>query len=163
MEYMFLDESGDLGLKGSKYFVVAALTVENQNKLDRIIKNMRRNKFKKELKKSQEIKFQSSSDALKIHMIKKLNEVPNTNNYCVVFKKKDYLYDYRYYKKNKHQIYDCIAGNLADQITLKEDMVIRIDKSKRKQFLREQFDSHFEKKLNTNNRRIEISHSESNA
>lgn len=73
------------------------------------------------------------------------------------------MYDYRYYKKNKHQIYDCIAGNLGDRITLKEDMVIRIDKSNRKQFLREQFDSHFEKKLNTNNRRIEISHSESNA
>jgi hypothetical protein len=45
---MFIDESGDLGSQ-SNYFVLAALTVKDPLPLDRIIRNMRRNKFKKQL------------------------------------------------------------------------------------------------------------------
>jgi hypothetical protein len=52
---MFIDESGDLGSQ-SDYFVLAALTVKDPFPLDRIIKNMRRNKFKKQLKDAQKIK-----------------------------------------------------------------------------------------------------------
>ena len=50
-KYMYIDESGDLGIKGSKYLVLSALLVDKPEYLDRIIKNMRRNKFKKQLKK----------------------------------------------------------------------------------------------------------------
>lgn len=65
MRYMFLDESGDLGLKGSNYLVIAALVVKKPKRLDKIIKNMRRNKFKKELKKAQEIRANKSSQAVR--------------------------------------------------------------------------------------------------
>ena len=49
LSYMYIDESGDLGDNDgcSKYLVISALLIKNPNKLDRIIKNMRRNKFKK--------------------------------------------------------------------------------------------------------------------
>lgn len=159
---MFLDESGDLGPKGSKYFVIAALAVEDPKKLDRIIKNMRRNKFRKELNGAHEIKANSSSAAIKEHMIKKLNEVPNTNLYCIIFNKRRYLNHPKTYM-DKNQLYDCVAGALAREITLKDNTLIRIDKSKGKQFLRERFDSYFKKNLNTNNRKVEIYHSESHA
>ncbi|WP_157077731.1 hypothetical protein [Methanobrevibacter curvatus] len=50
MKYLFINESGDLEIKGSKYIVISAILVENTNELNRVIKNMERNKFKKELK-----------------------------------------------------------------------------------------------------------------
>ena len=51
--YIYIDESGDLGTKeGSSHFLIlTALIVDKPEELNRIIKNMRRNKFKKELKK----------------------------------------------------------------------------------------------------------------
>ena len=40
MSYIFIDESGDLGTKklSSRYFVMAAIKVDDPKKLDRIIK-----------------------------------------------------------------------------------------------------------------------------
>ena len=38
MVYIFIDESGDLGLRGSKYLVLSALMVEDYSFLDRKIK-----------------------------------------------------------------------------------------------------------------------------
>lgn len=57
-KYMYIDESGDLGDKEgcSKYIVISALLVDDPVPLRRIIKNMRRNKFKKELKVFPELK-----------------------------------------------------------------------------------------------------------
>ena len=50
--YMYIDESGDLGEKEgcSKHIVISALLIDNPAPLERIIKNMRRHKFKKELR-----------------------------------------------------------------------------------------------------------------
>nr|WP_129582640.1 DUF3800 domain-containing protein [Methanolobus psychrotolerans] len=63
MLYMYIDESGDLGSQ-SKYLILSALVVKDESSLDRIIKNMRRNKFKRELSKAKEIKANSSSPEL---------------------------------------------------------------------------------------------------
>lgn len=38
MSYIFIDESGDLGDKGSKYFVLAAILVEDKKVLEKLIK-----------------------------------------------------------------------------------------------------------------------------
>ncbi|MBU4406873.1 MAG: DUF3800 domain-containing protein, partial [Candidatus Altiarchaeota archaeon] len=73
MCYIYIDESGDLGIRGSKYLVIAALFVEDHKPLDRIIKNMRRNKFRKQLRKSIEIKANKSSKEVKKHVLSKVN------------------------------------------------------------------------------------------
>ena len=88
MQYVFIDESGDLGLKGSKYLVLAALIVEDSRKLEKLIKNMRRNKFKKELKKAAEIKANKSSEEVRSYMLEKLNLVGNAKVLYVVLEKK---------------------------------------------------------------------------
>jgi len=72
---MFLDESGDPGIRGSDYLIIAALLVDDAKRLKKIIKNMRRNKFRKELKNASEIKANSSSDAVIKHMINELNNL----------------------------------------------------------------------------------------
>ena len=52
-KYIYIDESGDLGLSemSSKVLVISALIADDPRKLDRIIKNARRYKFSKELRK----------------------------------------------------------------------------------------------------------------
>ena len=55
MSYIFIDESGDLGDKGSKYFVLAAILVEDKKVLEKLIKKTRKN-YKKDIGQSNEIK-----------------------------------------------------------------------------------------------------------
>lgn len=47
LKYIYIDESGDLGSKGSKYLILSCLVTSNPEKLSRIIKNIRRYKFSK--------------------------------------------------------------------------------------------------------------------
>jgi len=160
---MFIDESGDLG-KQSKYFVLAALTVADTLPLDRIIKNMRRNKFKKQLKGVKEIKANSSSAELIKYTLRQLNTIPDAKvSYIILEKQKCYS---SYLLSDKHKLYNFVAGKLAEHIILDNvDLVVRIDKSKGKQILRDDFNNYFEKKLNGNSKlkNIEIYHSYSHA
>ena len=55
MSYIFIDESGDLGDKGSKYFIIAAVLVEDHRTLENLINKTRRI-YKKEIGQSNEIK-----------------------------------------------------------------------------------------------------------
>ncbi|MBI5072663.1 DUF3800 domain-containing protein [Candidatus Woesearchaeota archaeon] len=146
LKYMYIDESGDLGIDGSEYLILSALLVENPAVLDRIIKNMRRNKFKKELKKAVEIKANKSSKELKICMLQKLNELIGAQIFYVVLEKKKLHSEFL--KNNKHKLYNYVSGKLAKQMLLDNlDLEIRIDKSKGKQLLQEDFNSYFSKIL----------------
>lgn len=145
-KYMYIDESGDLGIGGSKYLVLAALVVDNPFELDRIIKNMGRNKFKKELKKASEIKANKSSRAIIIYMLDKLNGVKNAKIFYIVLEKKKLLSEYL--KNNHHKLYNYVAGKLARNFVLNNvDIEIKIDKSKGKQLLQQDFNNYFEKNL----------------
>lgn len=155
--YIFIDERGDLGLNGLKYMVLTALLVHDCSYLDRIIKNMRRNKFKKELRKAQEIKACKSSEEVIKHMLCKLNEVPDAKILHVVLEKKKILSEYL--KNNKHKLYNYVAGKLAKNLMAGEDgLEIRIDRSKGKQLLQEDFNRYFKKILNTT-ANVSINHS----
>ncbi len=160
---MFIDESGDLGSK-SKYLILSALVVKSPDKLDRIIKNMRRNKFKKQLKNANEIKANSSSPELVKHMLSKLNGVDDAQAFFVnLNKEKCYS---SFLKGNKHKMYNFAAGKLATNINLDEGKVIvRIDKSKGKQVLRDDFNHYFEERLmeNSSLETVEIHHSNSHS
>ena len=164
--YMYIDESGDLGYSRgcSSFIVISALLIKNPAMLDRIIKRMRRNKFKKELKKADEIKANKSSKDLIRHMLVKLNEVKDVKVFHVILEKRK-LYSH-YLKNNKHKQYNFIAGKLAKNIVLQGvDVEIRIDKSKGKQFLREEFNKYFERNLRENSSiyKISIHHSYSHS
>ena len=164
--YMYIDESGDLGFSGrsSKFVIISALLVKDPALLQRIIKNMRRNKFRKELKNAIEIKANSSSRELKTHMLEKLNMIKDLRVFHVVLEKKKL--NSRFLMNNKHKQYNFIAGKLAKNIILEGiDVVIRIDKTKGKQLLQEDFNLHFEKLLREKSsvRKVEIYRSYSQA
>lgn len=146
LHYMYIDESGDLGEKGSRYMILAALLVEEPKNLDRIIKNMRRHKFKKELRKAVEIKADKSSDAVIRYTLQKLNDVKGAKIFYIVLEKKKLFSDFL--KNDKHKLYNYVAGKLAKNILLANmDIHIKIDKSKGKQMLREDFNGYFTKCL----------------
>ena len=162
--YIYIDESGDLGEKGSKCMVLAELFVDDSRQLDRIIKNMRRNKFKKELRKAMEIKADKSSGAVRRHMLEKLNDIKGAKIFYIVLEKKK-LFS-KFLKNDKHKLYNYVAGKLARNITLDEmELHIRIDKSKGKQILREDFNDYFEKRLKekSSSLRVKIDHSYSHS
>lgn len=150
-KYMYVDESGDLGLNGSRYMTIAALLVTEPKELDRIIKNLRRNKFRKELKKAVEIKANKSSGQLITEMILRLNHVKGAKLFFIVLEKQKVTSEYL--KSNKHRLYDYVAGRLAKNIILEGGYVeVRIDLSKGKHILREDFNKCFLKNLNKNSR-----------
>ena len=147
-KYMYIDESGDLGTKqaSTKFLILSALMVNNPQELDRVIKNMRRNKFKKELKKANEIKANSSSPEVILYMLRKLNGVSGAKVYHIILDKSK-LYS-NYLKEEKHKLYNFIAGKLAKNISFDDcKLEIRIDKSKGNLFLQEDFNGYFKKKL----------------
>ncbi len=163
MKYVYIDESGDLGKMGSNYLVLSALIVSNPGELDRIIKNMRRNKFKKELKSSSEIKANKSSGTIIMYMLEKLNLVKNSRVLYVVLEKKKLFSEYL--SKDKNKLYNYVAGKLAKQILFNDSSVeIRIDRRYGKQLLQQNFNNYFMKCLNENSNpiKVRIEHSYSN-
>ena len=157
--YVFIDESGDLGLGGSKYFVITAIWTDKPEQFDRIIKNARRNKFKKELRKAHEIKANSSSRELKIWILERFSSLESTHGQSVILEKSK-LYS-KYLKDNKDKLYNFVAGNLANIGIDTKNLIIRIDRSKGKQNLIEDFNLYMEKKFKEAkwNRKINVYHS----
>ncbi|MDD5340453.1 MAG: DUF3800 domain-containing protein [Candidatus ainarchaeum sp.] len=160
--YIYIDESGDLGDRGSKHLVLAALVVEDYKVLDRIIKNMRRNKFKKELRGAHEIKANKSSDSVIRYMLEKVNELKNARVFYMVLEKKKLFSEYL--RNDKNKLYNFIAGKLAKNLPMdKGSISIRVDKSKGRQMLQEDFNAYFMKNLKRIDSRITIEHSYSHA
>ena len=163
ISYIFIDESGDLGSQ-SKYLILSALVVKSPDKLDRIIKNMRRYKFKKQLRKAKEIKANKSSQELIKYMLTKLNDLNDAKVFFIILEKEKCYSNYL--NSNKHKLYNFVAGKLATNIALDAgNAIVRIDKSKGKQVLRDDFNHYFEKRLKENSsiEKVAIHHSDSNA
>ena len=147
-KYLYIDESGDLGFheKSSKFIIISALLIDDYRELDRIIKNMRRNKFKKELATMNELKAYKLYDYIRIYMLKKLNSISNVKIFYVILEKRKVFSDYL--KSDKHKLYNFIAGKLAKNILMNDSNVdIKIDKSKGNIFLQKDFNDYFKKIL----------------
>lgn len=165
-KYVYIDESGDLGTKegSSKFLILSALVVNDYQAFDRIIKNMRRNRFRKKLRKASEIKANKSSPDIILFMLKKLNEIKGIKIYHIVLDKSK-LYS-NYLKEDKHKLYNFVAGKLAQNIVFEDcNIEVKIDKSKGSLFLQEDFNSYFEKRLKENCKNIncKIEHSYSHS
>lgn len=162
-KFIFVDESGDLGVGGSSFLILAALIIDDEKPLKRIIKNMRRNKFEKELRKAHEIKANSSSPELITHMLLKLNEIKDAKVLYVVLEKKKLFSDYL--KQDKHKLYNYVAGKLAQNLVLDgcSSIIMRIDKSKGKQLLQHDFNQYFLRNLKKPDVKFEINHSYSHS
>ena len=117
-KYIYIDESGDLGFdeKSSKFIIISALILDNFKELDRIIKNMRRNKFSKELKKMNELKAYKLYDVIRIYMLERLNFVSGAIVSYVILEKRKVFSDFL--KNDKNKLYNFIAGKLAKNLMM---------------------------------------------
>lgn len=159
MSYIYIDESGDLGTKkaSSKYFVMAAIKVEDSKKLEKIIKKTRRD-FKKKMLTSNEVKGGNLPYELKIKILEKLKNI-DYEVFIIVFEKEN-----RFkigYGDNK-KAYDILASRLAKLINIDKPTFIFIDKSKNKQEEIDNFNELFLNNLNNIKKQpIKIEHADS--
>lgn len=160
MSFVYIDESGDLGTKktSSKYFIIAAIKVEDSKKLEKIIKKTRRLSRKKMIT-SNEIKGGNLPYDLKIKILKKLNNI-GYEVFIIVFDKKN-RYKIGYEHDNK-ETYDILASKLAKLINIDKPTFIFIDKSKNKLEEINNFNELFLNNLNNIQKQpIKIEHADS--
>lgn len=157
MNYIYIDESGDLG-KGSKYFIIGAIIVDDYIKLERSITKIRR-KFKKELGNFQEIKGNKTKNFIIKKLLTKVNSL-NSEIFIIVFDKKD---KYKInYKNDFNVLYDIIASELAKEIKITKSTLIIVDTCKSKKKLVNNFNQRFLDKINNSkNHQINIIHQNS--
>ncbi len=155
--YIYLDESGDLGQHGSKYFNIAAICTHEPNELKRCIKRVRTRKLKKKLKDCAEIKANNSDPTIRRRV---LGDMAKTNcDINIITVNKEKVFSYLYKKKEK--LYNYIAGLLLDRIDFKKHNVeIIIDKKYHNSVLRDEFNSYIKNKLKERkfNRNVNVYH-----
>ncbi len=91
-KYAFIDESGDLGKRGSRYFTIAALVVDDPLKLERIIKKLRQRKLKKKIRELPEIKANNSDEVVRKYVLKRVKKT-DCEIYAIVVEK-DRIFDH---------------------------------------------------------------------
>ena len=155
-----MDESGDLGKFGSKYFIIAALTTENPKPIENTIKRIRTKKLKKKLKELSEIKGNNSSPEIRRYVLKELMKHDCKFEIIAITKEKvkDYLYE------KKHKLYNYVIGLLIEGMDIyAKDIILIIDKKDNNKLLKEDLNSYIKKKIAEKrfNFNIEISHKDS--
>lgn len=158
--YVYIDESGDLGKYGSKYFAICALAVKNPLALRRIIKKTRERKLKKKIKQLPELKANSCDRLTRESVLTKVGKTDCSIVAIVV--EKDNILSHLFTIKNK--LYDYLCGILMDRLPLpSHTLSIIIDKKHTNTLMREDFNTYIKNKISIKNKNlnIEISHKES--
>ncbi|MBO6275182.1 MAG: DUF3800 domain-containing protein [Methanobrevibacter sp.] len=157
MNYIFIDESGELA-KQTKHFVFGAIITNNPKKLDNIIKKIRR-KYKKQLGNSSEIKGYTTDNYIIEKALTRLNDT-DCKIIGITFDKKNIYKIPRNYDYNN--LYDSIASKLAEEINITNSTSIILDKSKNKKEEIDDFNKRFNSSLNNiNNHSVDIKHANS--
>jgi len=124
---LFLDESGDLGLNGSNYFLVSVILLDRKDyeKLKKILKKIK-NKFKN-LHKSDELKANKMTNRVKLEILRKTSNI-NYKIYSIVFNKNN-VNNKLFLKKNKvNNVYIEIVSELFRKNTFEICQTFEFDK-----------------------------------
>lgn len=157
--YIFIDESGDLGKHGLRYFVVAALCTANPKPIYNLIKRIRQRKLKKKIKDLSEIKANNSDDNIRNFVLNKL--MLTDCEFHIIALDKSQVRDYLF--SNKTKLYNYVAGILIQHAQIGyENINVLIDKKDMGSIIREDFDNYIKNYKVKWNSRINIIHLESN-
>ena len=156
MNYIYIDESGELG-KQTKHFVFGAIITNNPKKMDNIIKKIRK-KYKKQLGNTSEIKGYTTDNYIIKKALTRLNDT-NCEIVGITFDKRN-IYKIPYNDYNN--LYNSLASKLAEEINITNSTSIILDKSKNKKEEIDDFNNKFTSSLNnTKNYPINIKHANS--
>ena len=153
-QYIFLDESGDLGFnpkkKNSQYFVVTILSTKNKNSIEKIVKNVHAGLRKKVKRLSGGILHAyKEKPVTRRRLLKKLAEKQYTIMTIYLNKSKVYTR----LKEEKHVLYNYVTNILLDRIMTKRlvglDGVIFLIAAKREtnKFLNDNFKDYLRKQI----------------
>lgn len=153
-QYIFLDESGDLGFnpkkKNSQYFVVTILSTKNKNSIEKIVKNVHGSLRKKVKRLSGGILHAyKEKPVTRKRLLKKLAEKQCTIMTIYLNKSKVYTH----LKEEKHVLYNYVTNILLDRIMTKRlvdlDGVVFLIAAKREtnKFLNNNFRDYLKKQI----------------
>ena len=137
-----------MGDKGSKYFIIAAVLVEDYRTLENLINKTRRI-YKKEIGQANEIKGSETPPKVKKRILKKLNQKKFKAFFIVFDKKYKYKLDY---DNDNNILYDIISSHLAKLIDINDPTFIFVDKTKNKKSKMDDFNKLFKDNLRNSNR-----------
>ncbi|MCK4717624.1 MAG: DUF3800 domain-containing protein [Thermoplasmata archaeon] len=153
--YVFIDESGDLGQYGSRFFTMAAVVVTEPKFTSRIIKKLRQRKLKKNIRQLPEIKANNSNRMIREYVLKKVQELD-----CEIFSivvEKESIQEHLFEVKN--QLYSEICGERLEKIDMDSGTLrIVIDKKDTNTLLRKGFDQYLHKRMDGSGAKITIEH-----
>ncbi len=160
MKYIYIDESGDLGDKysSSKYFVLAAIVVNNPKHLNRIIKETKR-KYSDIIGRDLEVKGNKTDRNVLKKILCKLDNVDY--EVLAIFLDKQNRYNVPGFY-NHNVLYDILSSKLAEKIIINSPTNVIVDKSKSKHEEILVFNERFSSCLNNpDNFSVNINHANS--
>lgn len=144
VRHIFIDESGDLGRYGNRYFALACLITTDTKKISRIIKRVRQKKLKRNIKELMEIKASKSDERIRRYVLKEISNADCEVYLLVVDKNKvlSKLFEVQ------NRLYNYLCSLLMKQISMDENkLVLTIDKKHTNTTLRKDFDEYIKRKL----------------
>jgi hypothetical protein len=166
--YVYIDESGDPGIDGSKVLVIACAITRDPLQLQKIVKKTR-HKFKGKLRQKNKITHTNELKGSELHpdvihwIINKLNNLKDFKVHYVVCIKEQITSDHLL--EDKHQLYNYLCRYLAETINgYYTPINIKFDASKTHS-LRDNLDNYMKKSLMPayDPKDINITHSQSHA
>ena len=162
---VFIDESGDLGAKGSDYFTMAAVVVDSgidSQLVGRAIKKTLQWKGKRRHFKLSELKFSHVSRNIGEYLSKKLEHIP-FDVYGVVLKKNQSAFNNRSPKSQRY-LYEGVLLQLLQQVPFRGVSVCYVILDKRgnryhRDMLAQRLQKSFEE--NSSNLQLQIAHMDS--
>ncbi|MEM5861292.1 MAG: DUF3800 domain-containing protein [Candidatus Aenigmatarchaeota archaeon] len=153
VKYVFVDESGDLGMYGSKFFTIAAIVTDKPKNISRIIKRVRERILKKKLKQLPEIKANSSNRRIREFVLRKIRE-SDCKIFAIVIDKSK-IFSHLFEVKDK--LYNYFCGILLNQLQISEGkLIITVDKKHTNTLIRENFNDYVKRKIKERCPKLEI-------
>lgn len=156
--HIYVDESGDLGALGTKYFVIVAVQVREGKLLERIIKRVRQRKLKKKLSEVPEVKGFNSTPEMRRFVLGRIASLDCGVYVLAVDKKK--VFPSLMATPNK--LYNWLCRILCQQIQAKKIRIV-MDKKYNNRLLRNDFNRYMKGQLSQRGIEASIEHLESHA
>ena len=160
-KYIYLDESGDLGInseKSSKTFVIALLITADNLSLARCVKKTRQ-KMHKQMSAIPELKAFKSDEKTRNRLLNEFSKTNSDIHYIVL----DKLKNKGLFKEHKHKLYNYIAASIVNEIHLvsSDKIELVVDRRKLKLIEKEEFDKQVLQAFSGSKTNVRISHRDS--
>ena len=151
MNYIFLDESGDLGFseRSSRWFILTIVLTNNHRKIEKCVKKVHKG-LKKKYKKIKELHAYHADSATRKRILRLLAEVDDLQVYSIILNKKKVYTDLQ---NQKNFLYNYTANILLDRLHNKniieqdDRILIYIDQRETNKFLKKNFEDYLRNNL----------------